>query len=125
MPEWNFITNHGLVLSYISKHPRSTGREIAEAVGITERAIRNIITDLATEGFIIRRRQGRRNRYRINPGLGLHHPGHGEVLVGDLLKVLGWKGPQQRHRVDRTSSLQTALWEDKSPGDNPEEEGQE
>ena len=103
MPGWKLITNHGLVLSYISKHPRSTARELAEAVNLTERSIRKIIDDLETAGFIVRRREGRRNRYRIKPHIVMSHPSHGEIAVGDLLEILGWrrrrlsikaKGPQ-------------------------------
>ena len=103
MPGWKLITNHGLVLSYISKHPRSTAREIAEAVNLTERSIRKIIDDLENAGFIVRRREGRRNRYRIKPHIVMSHPSHGEIAVGDLLEILGWrrrrlsikaKGPQ-------------------------------
>jgi len=103
MPGWKLITNHGLVLSYISKHPRSTARELAEAVNLTERSIRKIIDDLESAGFIVRRREGRRNRYRIKPHIVMSHPSHGEIAVGDLLEILGWrrrrlsikaKGPQ-------------------------------
>lgn len=91
MHGWKLITNHGLVLSYISKHPRSTAREIAEAVDLTERSIRKIIDDLESAGFIVRRREGRRNRYRIKPHIVMSHPSHGEIAVGDLLEILGWK----------------------------------
>ena len=92
MAEWTFITNHGLVLSYIARHPRSTAREIAVAVGITERAVHRMIADLSASGYITRRRSGRQNVYRINPDLGLRHDSHErEVLVGDLLEALGWK----------------------------------
>lgn len=91
MPEWSFITNHGLVLAHIAKHPRSTAREIALTINITERATRKIITDLEAEGYIKRRRVGRNNVYRINPQPGLRHQAIRDVTVGDLLKVLGWK----------------------------------
>lgn len=88
---WTLISNHGLVLSYISKHPRSTARELALAIGITERSIRKIIDDLEGAGFIVRRREGRRNRYRVNPDINMSHPSHGEIAVGGLLEVLGWR----------------------------------
>lgn len=92
---WSLITNHGLVLSYISKHPRSTALEIASAVGLTERSIRKIINDLEESGFLVRRREGRRNRYRIKPSLIISHPSHDEIAVGELLEILGWK--RRRH----------------------------
>lgn len=91
MSEWRFLTNHGLVLSYLARHPRITARDLADAIGITERATRNIIADLLDTGYIDKRREGRRNRYRINPDLALRHPGHAETAVGDLLQALGWK----------------------------------
>ena len=95
MPGWTLITNHGLVLSYISKHPRSTALELAGAVDLTERSIRKIIDDLESAGFIVRRREGRRNRYRIKPHITMSHPSHGEIAVGDLLEILGWKRRSQ------------------------------
>jgi len=95
MPEWTFLTNHALVLSYIAHHPRITARELANAIGITERTTRKIIADLLETGYITKKREGRRNRYRVNPDLALRHPGHGETAVGDLLEALGWKRPRR------------------------------
>ena len=92
MPEWLFLTNHAMVLSYIARHSRTTALELANAIGITERATRKIIADLLEAGYITKKREGRRNRYRINPDLTLRHPSHGETAVGDLLQALGWKG---------------------------------
>ena len=91
MSSWTIITNHGLVLSYIARHPRSTAREIAASVGITERAVHRIIADLAGDGYINRKRKGRQNVYRINPDVSLRHESQREVPVGDLLEALGWK----------------------------------
>ena len=91
MPEWTFLTNHALVLSYIARHPRTTARDLANAIGITERATRKIIADLLNVGYITKKREGRRNRYRVNPDVTLRHPSHEETAVGDLLEALGWK----------------------------------
>jgi len=98
MPAWTFITNHGLVLSHISLQPSSTAVEIATAVGITERAVRRIIADLDTEGYITRRKKGRRNVYRVNPDLSLRHDSKQEILVGTLLEALGWKRRARRSK---------------------------
>jgi DNA-binding transcriptional ArsR family regulator len=95
MPEWTFLSNHALVLSYIAHHPRITARELANAVGITERATRKIIADLLATGYIDKNREGRRNRYRVNPDLDLSHPIHAETAVGELLEALGWKRPRK------------------------------
>jgi len=91
MPEWTFITNYGLVLAYIARHPQTTAREIAQAIKITERTIHKIITDLEAEGYVERQRVGRNNAYRVHPHLGLRHETTWDVAVGDLLKVLGWR----------------------------------
>lgn len=105
MAEWTLITNHGLVLSYISKHPRSIALEIAAAVGLTERTIRKIIDDLEAASFIVRRREGRRNRYRINYHITMSHPSHGEIAVGDLLELLGWRRRPARKAKARQTPL--------------------
>ena len=89
---WTFITNHGLVLSYISHNPRSTAREIANNIGVTERTTHKIISDLETEGYIERRRTGRRNVYRVDPELPLRHHTKQDVVVSDLLDALMTKG---------------------------------
>ena len=61
MPQWIFITNHGLVLACIARHPQSTARAIASATNLTERTVHKIITELEVEKYIGRRRVGRRN----------------------------------------------------------------
>ncbi len=91
MAKWTFITNHGFVLGYIARNPRSTARVIAQAVGITERTTHKIIAELEEAGYISRKRVGRKNQYHINAALTLRHPSHGEMAVGDLLNLLAWK----------------------------------
>jgi DNA-binding Lrp family transcriptional regulator len=88
MAKWAFITNHGLVLGYIARNPRSTARLIAQAVGITERTTHKIIAELEEAGYISRKRVGRKNQYQINLNLPLRHPSHDEVMVGELLQIL-------------------------------------
>ncbi|MBM4433384.1 MAG: winged helix-turn-helix transcriptional regulator, partial [Chloroflexi bacterium] len=73
MPGWKFLTNHALVLCAIARQPRITVREIALAVGITEKASRNIIADLEADGYVTKKRVGRRIRYRIHPDLPMRH----------------------------------------------------
>jgi DNA-binding MarR family transcriptional regulator len=91
MGEWTFITNHGLILTYLARHPQSTAREIAHTIGITEWTVHKIISELEEKGYIQRKRTGRQNVYSINPMLRLRHETVRDVMVGDLLKVLGWK----------------------------------
>ena len=85
---WTFITNHGLILSYLGHNPRSTGRDIADHVGVTERTTHMIISDLEIEGYIERRKEGRRNVYRVNPELPLRHHTKKEIMVSELLEAL-------------------------------------
>ncbi|MBI2860785.1 MAG: winged helix-turn-helix transcriptional regulator [Chloroflexi bacterium] len=95
MPEWTFLTNHAVVLSFIAKHPRITARELAATAGITERAVRKIIADLDTSGYIDKKKEGRRIRYRINPDMPLRHETYRETFIGDFLETLGWKRRRQ------------------------------
>jgi DNA-binding transcriptional ArsR family regulator len=104
MPEWTFLTNHALVLSYIAHHPRITARDLANAIGITERTTRKIISDLLETGYITKKKIGRRNRYRVEPDQGLRHPGHDETAVGELLEVLGWRRPGRTGKLGGSGS---------------------
>ena len=87
-PRWTFITNHGLVLSYISHNTTSTAREIANSIGVTERTTHKIISDLELEGYITRRKTGRRNAYNVDPKLPLRHHSKQDILVSELLEAL-------------------------------------
>ena len=91
-PRWTFITNHGLVLSYLSHTPRSTAREIANYIGVTERTTHKIISDLEAEGYIERRKSGRRNVYTVDHDLPLRHHTKQDVMVSDLLGALSGRG---------------------------------
>lgn len=91
MTGWTLLSNHGLVLAYIARHPQSTVREIATAVKITEWTAHKIVTDLVREGYIERQRLGRRNSYLINPKSFLRHETVKDIPVSDLLQVLGWR----------------------------------
>ena len=102
MGEWTFITKHGLVLSHISRHPRSTTRDIALTLGFTERTVHKIIADLEVAGYLKRRKVGRSNTYRINPDLSLRHETTRDAVVGDLLEILGWK---RRRRAKRARQV--------------------
>lgn len=73
IPSWTFLSRHGLVLSYIAKHPRSTLREIAAAINITERTAHKTISELESEGYVETLKRGRNNLYHINAHLSLRH----------------------------------------------------
>ncbi|MDA8067442.1 MAG: winged helix-turn-helix domain-containing protein [Actinomycetota bacterium] len=96
-PTWTFLTNHGHVLVCIATDPGIRGRDIADRVGITERAAQAIIADLVREGYVTRTRIGRRNRYEINPDRPLRHPVEQPHSIGELLQlVAGLDAPWQR-----------------------------
>jgi DNA-binding IclR family transcriptional regulator len=99
MEEWTFITKHGLVLSHISRHPRSTTRDIALTLGFTERTVHKIIADLEVAGYLKRRKVGRSNTYHINPDLFLRHEVTRDAGIGDLLEILGWKRSRTAKRA--------------------------
>jgi predicted transcriptional regulator len=86
---WTFLTNHAHVLVCIAADPDARGRDIAEGVGISERAVHAIISDLVDAGYLIRERSGRRNHYTINPDGPLRHPLEDQHTVGELLAMLG------------------------------------
>jgi len=90
MTEWSFITNHGLVLAAIARHPRSTARELGDAVGITERTAHKIIIELEVAGYITKTKVGRKNKYTIHPDMPLDEEAT-DAAVGELLVMLGWK----------------------------------
>jgi DNA-binding IclR family transcriptional regulator len=87
-PRWDFLTNHAHVLVCVARDPGIRLRDIATAVGITERAAHRILSELVDDGYVVRERQGRRNRYQVNAKLPLRHPLAEEHEVGDLLKAL-------------------------------------
>ena len=96
MPGWKFLTNHALVLGVIAQQPRITAREISSAVGITEKATRNIIGDLEADGYLTKKKEGRRINYKVDTRRSLRSETQQSRAIGDLLKVLGWKQPKKK-----------------------------
>jgi len=91
MPRWSFLTNHARVLLCIAHDPGVRLRDIAAAVGITERSAYGIVTDLAESGYVVKEREakdGRRNRYEIKDELPLGETITRERTIGDLLELL-------------------------------------
>ena len=67
-PTWGFLTNHFYVLRSIAQEPSLTLREVADRIGITERAVQRIVSELEEAGYLLRERAGRRNRYVLREG---------------------------------------------------------
>jgi predicted transcriptional regulator len=82
---WTLLSNHGHVLVHVSRNPDSRIRDIAAAVGITERATLNLLRDLEDEGYLTRVHQGRRTHYVVNTHRPFRHPAEADHQVGDLL----------------------------------------
>ncbi len=88
IPSWDFLTNHAHVLLCISQDSGVRLRDIAAAVGVTERTAHKVLSELVEEGYVLRERHGRRNRYKVKPELPLRHPLVREREVGELLDAL-------------------------------------
>jgi Winged helix-turn-helix DNA-binding len=84
---WTFLTNHARVLLCISQDAGIRLRDIADRVGITERSAFAIVLDLAEAGYVVKEKDGRRNRYRIQADLPLPEPSR-ERTVGEILGLL-------------------------------------
>lgn len=98
---WTFLTNHAHTLICLARHPEAVLREVATEVGITERAVHNIISDLEESGVLTRVREGRRNRYVIHQDQPLRHPVEAHRTVGELIGMVGGltaRGPKPRRR---------------------------
>ena len=107
MESWNFLTNHAQALLCIARDPGVRLRDIAAELGITERSAHTIVTDLATAGYVVKHKDGRRNRYQIQEHLSLPKPASRGSAIGDLLTVLvgghevqGNDGDVDDHRPD-------------------------
>jgi DNA-binding IclR family transcriptional regulator len=82
---WTFLSNHGNVLVYIDEHRTARLREIADAVGITERATHKLVSELVDEGYLTRKRVGRRSEYSVNSEMHLRQPALARHTLNELL----------------------------------------
>lgn len=91
--EWSFLTKHGRVLLSVADDPQMRLRDIAAAVGLTERRVHAILGELIDSGYVIKAKTGRRNRYEINRSLPLPdftarvHP------IGEVVRLLTPESP--------------------------------
>jgi len=88
---WTFLSNHGHVLVHINRNPDSKVKEIAEAVGITERSALSILADLEESGYISVERVGRRNSYRVITNKNFRHPMEAQQPISALLRIFSKK----------------------------------
>ena len=85
---WRFLSNHTQVLLCLHRNSRARLRDIAETVGITERAAQRVVSDLVEAGYVSREREGRRNRYVLNLSVPMRHPSQADHEIGELVDVL-------------------------------------
>jgi|SRR5689334_17539093 DNA-binding IclR family transcriptional regulator len=94
MADWSFLTNHARVLLCIAHDPGVRLRDIAARVGITERSAYGIVTDLAEAGYVVKEKDGRRNRYQIQAHLPLPDSASRERTIGEVLALLTGAGEE-------------------------------
>jgi DNA-binding transcriptional ArsR family regulator len=87
-PPWTFLTNHAHVLLCLARDPETRMRDVAEQVGITERAVQRIVSELEQGGYVARDREGRRNRYEVKSDVALRHPIERHRSVAALLALV-------------------------------------
>ncbi len=90
---WHFLSNHTQVLLCIARDLDTRLRDIAQSVGITERAAQRIVADLIQAGYIENERLGRRSRYTINRDITMRHPAQTNHEIGELLDLLTQTDP--------------------------------
>jgi DNA-binding MarR family transcriptional regulator len=97
MANWSFLTKHGRALLCVARDPGVRLRDIAEALEITERSAYAIVNDLAAAGYVLKEREGRRNRYVVQRHLPLPETALHERTVGEVLEVfLATKNQRRR-----------------------------
>jgi predicted ArsR family transcriptional regulator len=88
MASWTFLTTHARVLLLVARDPGVRLRDIAASLGITERSAFGVITDLVEAGYVVKEKDGRRNRYHIQTHLPLPEPTTRDRTVGEVLALL-------------------------------------
>lgn len=88
MTTWTFLTNQSRALLYIAKSPDARLRDLADALDVTERTAFGIVADLTDAGYVVKERDGRRNRYHIQEHLPLRDPLSREPTIGEVLALL-------------------------------------
>jgi hypothetical protein len=101
---WTFLTSHARVLLLVANDPGVRLRDIAASLNITERSAFGIITDLVEAGYVVKEKNGRRNRYHIQAHLPLPEPTSQERTVGEVLALLTGTPPDAGPRGDSPHS---------------------
>jgi IclR helix-turn-helix domain len=97
---WSFLTNHARVLLCIAHDPNARLRDIAASLGISERSVYGIVTDLTAARYVVKLKDGRRNLYQIQAHLPLPEPASKEPAIGEVLALL--MGSRTRQQPSET-----------------------
>lgn len=106
---WTFLSNHAHVLVCLARDPNATLRDVAQQVGLTERAVHRIVTELERAGVVARTRQGRRNHYELDFSISLRHALEANRSVGSLLELLLEPGEAKRLGLHRERACRTVV----------------
>ncbi len=120
VPDWSFLTNHARVLLCIARDPGLRLRDIAASLDITERTAHGIVADLTLAGYVMKTKDGRRNRYQIQAHVPLPEPGTRAPAIGEILAVLlgdasGIAGHPDANGITRTADADAADREPAGP----------
>jgi DNA-binding transcriptional ArsR family regulator len=88
MAPWTFLTTHARTLLYIARHPDARLRDIAASLDVTERTVTAVMRDLADAGYVVKHREGRRNRYEIRQDVPLRDLANDRPTIGQLIQAL-------------------------------------
>jgi predicted DNA-binding transcriptional regulator YafY len=113
MTEWGFLTNHGRALLCIANDPGVRLRDIADLLSITERSAYAIVNDLSSAGYVLKEREGRRNRYIVQEHLPLPETTIRERTIGEVLDLL--VGTNHSRRANNGTKTPT-LVKPRTPG---------
>jgi hypothetical protein len=106
VPTWSFLTNHGRALLCIARDPDARLRDIAGSLAITERRAHDIVSDLTEAGYVLKTKDGRRNRYEVQAHMPLPEPNSRERAIGDVLNLLGNSRSSKPARARRASAVE-------------------
>src|SRR6185437_10552008 len=106
MVSWGFLTNHARVLLCIAHDPGVRLRDVAASLGITERSAHGFVTDLTAAGYVVKQKDGRRNRYQIQAHMPLPETASQQPAIGEVLALLAGTRPP-RHQTAQAANADT------------------
>jgi hypothetical protein len=88
MGEWSFLTNHARALLFIAGEPQARLRDLALALDVTERTAFAIVVDLTDAGYVVKHKEGRRNRYHVQSDVPIRDSLSVQRPIGEVLDLL-------------------------------------